>query len=177
MPFARRDRFVEELGLPAYDAAVLTESRPLADWFEAVARGAGDAKLASNWAMGEALRAAKDAGTEIPPVDPEATAGLLRLVADGTLSGSAAKAVWARMIETGEEAPAIVAAGGFAQIRDEDRLEALVDAVLAEHPGPWAQFRAGEEKVLGFLVGRVMAASGGKADPKRVGEIFRERLA
>ena len=178
LPLARRDRFVAELGLPDYDAGVLTDTRPLADWFEELAQLTGDAKLASNWTMGEVLRARKEAGGGAAefPVKPAALAELLGLVKAGAISASAAKTVWNEMPGSAESAAAIVERLGLAQISDADALAVLVDEVLAAHPDQAAQVRAGEEKVLGFLVGRIMAASRGQANPKRVNELLRERL-
>jgi aspartyl-tRNA(Asn)/glutamyl-tRNA(Gln) amidotransferase subunit B len=178
LPFARRDRLERELGIPGYDAGVLTASRALADWFEELARLTGDAKTASNWTMGEVLRVLKDRGGEIEsfPATPAALAELIALVKDGTVSGGTAKEVFDRMVTDGRGAREIVEAEGLAQISDEGALEAAVEKAIADHPGQVEEYRAGKEPVLGFLVGQVMKATRGKANPKRVNELLRDRL-
>ncbi len=179
LPLARRARFGAEWGLSAYDASVLTERRDVADTFEEAARACGDGKLAANWTMGEVLRLLKDEGARVADVGVTGAAlgELLALVRDGTVSGSAAKAVFERMRDTGRAPREIVAAEGLTQVSDDAALAAIVDDVVARHPGQVAQVRAGEEKVLGFLVGQAMKASGGKANPKRVRELLAARLA
>ncbi len=178
LPHARRDRFVSGLGLPEYDAGVLTESRPLADLFERTAERVGDAKLASNWTMGEVLRVTKERGLDAAdfPLSPDALAELLTLVRDDVISGGTAKRVFAAMLESGDGARTIVDREGLAQVSDEGALEAWVADVVQNHPEQGAQFRDGNEKVVGFLVGAVMKASGGKANPKRARELLIERL-
>jgi aspartyl-tRNA(Asn)/glutamyl-tRNA(Gln) amidotransferase subunit B len=178
LPFPRRDRLVRELGIPAYDAGVLTQSRALADWFERLARISGDAKVASNWTMGEVLRVLRESGRTIDtfPVTPEGLAELLALVRDGTVSGGTAKKVFTKMIDTGRAARAIVEEEGLAQISDAAALGAVVDGVIAEHPEQVAAFRAGKEKLLGFLMGQAMRATRGQANPKLVEAMLRERL-
>ena len=181
-PADRARRFAESYGLPAYDAGVLTASRPTADYFEAVAALFDDAKEVSNWVMGEVLRLANERGEEIAlepvprPVAPEGLAALLRLKAGGTISGSAAKEVLAAMVETGREPAEIVRERGLEQVSDEAELAAVVDAVIADHPGELEAYRGGKTGLLGFFVGQVMRRTGGKADPKAVNRILRERL-
>ncbi|HJU87233.1 MAG TPA: Asp-tRNA(Asn)/Glu-tRNA(Gln) amidotransferase subunit GatB, partial [Gemmatimonadota bacterium] len=139
-PAARAARLEAEYGLPAYDAGVLTGTRQLADWFEAAAREFGDAKEVSNWVMGEVLRLARERGAEVrlspapEPLAPAALAELLRLKADGKISGSAAKDVLALMVATGKGAADIVAERGLAQVSDEGALEAEVDELFDPHP-------------------------------------------
>jgi aspartyl-tRNA(Asn)/glutamyl-tRNA(Gln) amidotransferase subunit B len=178
LPFARRDRFVAELGIPAYDAGVLADSRPLADWYERLAAATGDAKLASNWTMGEVLRVLKEAGTSIDafPLAPDALAELLRLVKTDAISGSVAKTVYAQMLETGASAAGIVEEAGLAQISDRGAIATIVDEILDANPDQVEQVRQGNEKVLGFLVGQVMRSSGGKANPKLARELLGERI-
>ncbi len=179
LPHAKRARFVSAYGIPAYDAGVLTATPDLADWFEEVARASGDGKAASNWTMGEVLRVLKERSIAIRafPIDPARLAGLVRLVADGAISGSAAKTVFAKMLENGDDAKAIVEREGLAQVSDESALAAIVDGVVAGNAEQVEQFRAGKQQVFGFLVGQVMKASGGKANPKLVSKILQERLA
>jgi aspartyl-tRNA(Asn)/glutamyl-tRNA(Gln) amidotransferase subunit B len=178
LPLARRERLRSEWGIPAYDAALLTEDRALADFFENVARGCRDGKLASNWTMGEVLRIANEEG--IAPASLGVSAGslaeLLLLVKRAEVSASAAKTIFARMRSTGRPAREILMSEGLGQISDEAALAAIVDEVLARHPKQAEQVRAGEDKVLGFLVGQIMKASGGKANPARARDLLARRL-
>jgi aspartyl-tRNA(Asn)/glutamyl-tRNA(Gln) amidotransferase subunit B len=178
LPAAREHRFIENYGLPAYDAGVLTATRAIADWYEAVA-AASDAKAASNWVMTDVLGWLNQRQLEIAafPVSPDRLAGLIRLTLDGTLSSSLARRVLARMIETGDDAPAIVAAEGLAQVRDDDAIASWVDQVLSDFPDEAARLAAGEDKLLAFLMGQVMKRSGGKADPRRATQRIREKTA
>ena len=175
---ARRRRFVADYGLPEYDAGVLTQSPELADYFEAVARPVTNPKLASNWVMGELLRTLNDRALDVAraPMRPAALAGLIGLVEQGTISGSIAKDVFAKMFDTGREAQEIVAAEGLAQIGDEDAVLAIVREVIAENAGPVAEYRAGKQKTFGFLVGQVMKRSGGKANPPLVNRVLTREL-
>jgi aspartyl-tRNA(Asn)/glutamyl-tRNA(Gln) amidotransferase subunit B len=178
LPFARRDRFVDQYGIPAYDAAVLTSSSDVAAWFEAFASEAGDGKAASNWTMGEVLRILKERNWTIAsfPVSTKQLAELLALVAGGTISGSAAKTVFQKMVDSGKSAPQIVEEDGLAQISDSSAVIAIVDDVIAANPEQVASFRGGKEQILGFLVGQVMKASRGKANPQMAKELLQERL-
>jgi aspartyl-tRNA(Asn)/glutamyl-tRNA(Gln) amidotransferase subunit B len=178
LPDARRRRFVEVYGIPEYDAGVLTHSPPLADYFEAVAASAGNAKAASNWVMGELLRTLNERGTGIEhtPLAPAALGGLIALVDQGTISSSIAKDVFAKMYDSGRPAADIVAAEGLAQNSDEDALHAIVRAVVGAHADAVAQFRAGKTATFGFLVGQVMKGSGGTANPKLVNQLLRQEL-
>ncbi|HUP20449.1 MAG TPA: Asp-tRNA(Asn)/Glu-tRNA(Gln) amidotransferase subunit GatB, partial [Gemmatimonadota bacterium] len=179
---ARAARFVEEYGLPAYDAGVLTAERPLADYFEAVAERLGDPKEASNWVMGDVLRLAHERGERVAlepaprPVDPADLAALLELKAAGTISGTAAKEVLAEMVESGRAPAAIVEEKGLTQVSDEAALAAEVDAVIAAHPDEAAAFRGGKEGLMGFFVGQVMRRTQGKANPQLVNRLLAERL-
>ncbi|MGH7565789.1 MAG: Asp-tRNA(Asn)/Glu-tRNA(Gln) amidotransferase subunit GatB [Gemmatimonadota bacterium] len=182
-PSARAARFEAEYGLPAYDAGVLTATRPLADWFEAAASAFDDAKEVSNWVMGEVLRLAKERGEPVAlqpeprPVAPERLAELLTLKAEGRISGSAAKDVLALMAETGKSPAEIVRERGFEQVSDAAALEAEVDAVLAAHPAEVAAFRGGKQGLIGFFVGDVMKRTGGQANPQLVNRLLRDKLA
>ena len=174
LPEARARRLRDEHGLPDYDAGVLTATRELADYYEAVAAAAGDAKAASNWVMGPVLAwlNERQAAPGRFPVPPAALAGLIGLAADGTLSSSAARTVFDRMAETGRPAAEIVEAEGLAQVRDEGRLEAWVREALAAHPEEAAKLRDGATQLVGFFVGAVMKASGGAADPRRTRDLL-----
>lgn len=179
LPRARRERFRDQFALGAYDADVLTASRPLADYFEGVARAHGDAKVAANWVMGEVLAALNDSRMPIErfPVSPEALAALLDLTRAGTVSHSAAKQIFARMVATGDAPAAIAEREGLLQVGDDGQLVAWIDAVLAEHPGEARRFLEGEKKLLGVLVGLVMKRSGGRADPRKVNQLLSARIA
>jgi len=174
LPDARRARLVTQFGLPAYDADVLTQSKELADYFEATASASGLPKAASNWVMGEVLRTMKDRaiGVADVPITPEALARLLRLVDAGTISSTVAKDVFATMFETGRAADEIVASEGLAQVSDTSTIEPHVAAVLAAHPEVVDEIRAGKDRKFQFLVGQVMKASKGKADPKVVTDLL-----
>jgi aspartyl-tRNA(Asn)/glutamyl-tRNA(Gln) amidotransferase subunit B len=178
LPDARRKRFVAAYGLPEYDAGVLTQTADLADYFERVARASGSAKAASNWVMGELLRLLKahDQAVGDAPMRPEALAGLIRLVQQGTISSSIAKEVFATMYASGRSADEIVQAEGLAQIGDEAALVALVREVIAANADAVAQYRAGRQQTFGFLVGQVMKGSRGKANPTLAGELLRREL-
>ena len=178
MPGARMARFREEYGLPVYDAEVLTATRAVADYFEATAKEAGDAKAASNWIMTEVLAWLNQRQCDISdfPLAPAGLAELIRLVGDGTLSSNLGRQVFTRMIETGRSASAIVEEEGLAQVRDVSQLEAWADEVVAAHPDEVARFRAGDQKLMGFFMGQLMRKSKGKADPRQATEILRKKL-
>ncbi len=178
LPDARRRRFAEQYALPEYDAGQLTESRGLAEYFEAVVKAGAPPKSASNWMMGELARTLKERGLDIAasPVPADRLAGLVALIEAGTISGSMAKGVFEKMLATGRAAGEIVAAEGLTQIDDESQIAALVADVLAKHPDPVAQYRGGKTTTFGFLVGQVMKAAGGKANPKRVNELLKKAL-
>ena len=178
LPEARRARLVAQYGLPEYDAGVLTQSAGLADFFEAVAAGSGNAKAASNWVMGEVLRTLKERGVDLPGIalTANALAGLITVIDKGLISSSIAKDVFAKMVDSGEAADAIVAREGLAQIGDEDALRAIVQAVVDRNADAVAQYRAGKMQTFGFLVGQVMKDSGGKANPKVANQLLRRVL-
>ena len=178
MPEAKRERFVRQYGLPAYDAGVLTQSSALADYFEATAAACGSPKVASNWIMVEALGRLNAAGMTIAEIriTPDALARLIRLVESGRITGPTAKEVFERMFADGGDAEAIVAAGGLARVDDDDAIEAIVRETLAQHPVPVEQYRAGKRQAFGFLVGQVMKASGGRTDPAKASAAIRRIL-
>lgn len=178
LPTDRRLRFVEQFGLPAYDAGVLTASRTTAEFFEALAEAVTDAKEASNWVMGPLMELANRRGCVVAelPFTAADVAELLALVSDGTISRGSGKDVLALMAESPRRASEIVESEGMAQVADDTLIEGWVDEVIAAHPDEVRRYREGELKVLGFLVGRVMRASQGKADPKRVNGLLKTRL-
>ena len=178
LPEARRARLVAQYGLPEYDAGVLTQSAGLADFFEAVAGQSGNAKAASNWVMGEVPRTLKERGVALTGIalTADALAGLIALIDKGLISSSIAKDVFAKMLDSGEGAEAIVAREGLAQIGDEAALLAIVQAVVDRNADAVAQYRAGKMQTFGFLVGQVMKDSGGKANPKVANQLLRRVL-
>jgi aspartyl-tRNA(Asn)/glutamyl-tRNA(Gln) amidotransferase subunit B len=178
LPAERRRRFAAEYGLPDYDAGVLTQQREVADYFEEVARETGQPKAASNWVMNEVLRKLKeDEGSlDACPVPPPRLAALVRLVGDGTLSGTTAKEVFERMWATGATPEAIVDEEGLAQVSDERALSATVAEVVAASPEQVASYRGGKKAALGWFVGQVMKRTGGKANPRLVNSLLRKAL-
>jgi aspartyl-tRNA(Asn)/glutamyl-tRNA(Gln) amidotransferase subunit B len=178
LPASRRARFTTVLGLPAYDAEVLTAGRDLADYFEGVVKAHNDAKVASNWVMGEVMARLNDAGVGIAGcrVSPQQLGALLDLVRDGAVSNSAAKTIFARMFESGVDAEVIAEREGLRQVSDDGQLIEWIDQVIAANPDEAGRLRAGEKKLIGVLVGLVMKMSGGKADPKKVNRLLAERV-
>ncbi len=182
LPEARRKRFEEEYGLSAYDAEVLTATRPQADYYEAVVAVAGDAKLSANWMMVELFGALNKAGLSLAesPVSAEALGGLVKRIADDTISGKIAKTVFEEMWRSGRAADEIIEEKGLKQITDSGAIEAIVDEVLAENAQQVENYRNADPKkqpkMLGFFVGQVMKKSQGKANPKQVNELLRKKL-
>ncbi len=178
LPDARRRRFMSDYGLPEYDAALLTQSPGLADYFEATAAEAGNAKAASNWIMGELIRNLNEGGTRIEDagIAPSALAGLIRLVDSGTISGPVARMVFGKMYGTGRSAAAIVDAEHLARIDDEGEIERVVRDVLAANARAVAQYRGGKRQTFGFLVGQVIKATAGRANPDAVNRLVEAAL-
>ena len=180
LPDARKARLIAEHGLSDYDADLLV--RLLAggaDYFEAMVRAGASPKAASNWLQGEVRRMLKDIGADDMarvPVPAEALAELARLTEDGVVSSTVAKDVFATMWSSGRAPREIIDAAGLGQIGDADALSAIVADVIAKHPDAVAQYRAGKTNTFGFLVGQVMKASGGKANPKVVGDLLRKAI-
>ena len=179
LPDAKRERFVEQYGLSGYDASVLTASRELADYYEAVAGELrGEPKLAANWVMGELAGALNKAGLEIASsqVAAETLAALLRRVIDNTISGKIAKEVFEAMWMGEGSADDIIEARGLRQITDAGAIEVVIDEVLQANPAQLQQYRGGKDKLFGFFVGQIMKATGGKANPQQVNELLRKKL-
>lgn len=184
LPLARERRFREALGLPAYDAGVLTAERGVADYLEATAArlegaGTGSAKVASNWIMGPVLALVKERGGTLGAlgIPPEGLAEVIGLVDDGTVSQSVGRTLLQQMAETGRSPREIVETEGLAQVRDASALDAWIGEALEAHPDELARFRGGEARLLGFFMGEVMKRSRGTADPKEVNRRLREILA
>ena len=178
LPDARRRRLIAQYALPEYDAALLTQTRGLADFFEDTARASGNPKASSNWIMGEILRIMKEQNLEIAqvPVTAEALAGLIAIVEKGTISSTVAKDVLAKMLATKRTAADIVADDGLAQISDSSSLEPLVQKVIASHADVIAEIRAGKDRKFQFLVGQVMKETRGKGDPKIVTDLLKRAI-
>ena len=180
LPQAMQARFEQAYGLAAYDATALTASRAVADYFVAtVAAFGGEAKLAANWVMGSVAAKLNEEDKEITasPVSPTQLAGLLKRIADGTLSGKLAKEVFEAMWAGEGDADAIIEKKGLKQISDSGAIEAIIDEVLAASAAMVAEVKAGKEKAFNGLVGQVMKASRGKANPAQVNEILKKKLA
>jgi len=180
LPDQKAARFERAFGLSAYDAGVLSASRELGAYFEAVVSdlGAGHAKLAANWVMGELSSALNRDNVDIENsrVAPAQLAGLLRRIADETISGKIAKEVFEAMWSEGKPADAIIEAKGLRQITDAGAIEAMIDAVIAANPKQLADYRSGKDKLFGFFVGQVMKAASGKANPAQLNELLKIKL-
>ncbi len=179
LPEAMQARFVSEHGVTAYDASVLTGSRALADYFEQTAKACGQGKLAANWIMGELSGALNKAALDITqsPVSSAQLAQLITRIQDGTLSGKLAKQVFEGLWAGEGEADAIIEARGLKQVSDSGAIEKIVDEVLAANQKSVEEFRTGKEKAFNALVGQVMKASKGKANPAQVNDILKNKLA
>jgi aspartyl-tRNA(Asn)/glutamyl-tRNA(Gln) amidotransferase subunit B len=177
LPDEKRSRFVDQYGIPRYDAGVLVAEQATADFFETVARGR-DARLAANWVTGDLFAALNKTGRSIAdsPVSAAALGALLDLMADQTINGRIAKDVFEEMVGTGEMPDTIVERKGLRQVTDTAAIDAAVDAVLAGNADKLAEFRAGKDKLFGFFVGQVMKATAGKGNPALVNEALRRRL-
>jgi aspartyl-tRNA(Asn)/glutamyl-tRNA(Gln) amidotransferase subunit B len=179
LPDAKRDRFKSEYGLNDYDAEVLTATRELATYFEAVVKAAGsDAKLCANWVMGDLAAALNKAGLEIEhsPVQPDRLAGLVQRIADDTISGKIAKQVFEALWESGDTADDIIERQGLKQITDTGAIEAIIDEIIAANPDQVAGYKAGKDKLFGFFVGQAMKATGGKANPAQLNDLLKKKL-
>ncbi len=177
LPEAKRQRFVAQYGLPAYDAGVLTASRALADYYEAAVKAHDDPKTVSNWVMVELLGRLNKDGKEIgeSPIPPERLGAMLALLAKGAISGKMAKEFFDEMYGTGTDPHEIMKRKG-GQITDAGELERIIAEVIAKHPGPAAEYRSGKEGTFNFFVGQVMKATRGKANPALVAELLRKHL-
>jgi aspartyl-tRNA(Asn)/glutamyl-tRNA(Gln) amidotransferase subunit B len=180
LPEAKRERFVRDYGLPEYDASVLTGSKAMADYFEAVAAKVADRKVVANWLMGEVSARLNDAGIDLAasPVSAPQLAGLLARVLDGSINNKTAKDVFAALWNReGDSADAIIESRGLKQISDAGTIEKIIDEVLAANTQSVAEFKAGKEKAFNALVGQAMRATKGKANPQQVNDILRRKLA
>jgi len=178
LPRVMAERFVTQYGLPEYDATTLTQSKAMAAYFEETAKACGQAKLASNWIMGELSRRmnADDLGIEHLPVKSEQLGALIARIADDTISNNAAKQVFDALWSQGGEVDSLIEAKGLRQMNDTGALEAIIDEVLAANPKNVEEFKAGNVKALNGLVGPIMKASKGKANPSQVNALLLKKL-
>ena len=179
LPSTKRARFIHDLGLRQYDAEVLTTNKDLALYFEETANAAGDARAAANWVMGDLAYSLKEAGKTITqsPIAAPALGELIQLITSGELSGKLAKEVFVKMFATGDSARAIVDREGLKQISDTGAIEKIIDEVLAANPKQVDQYKSGKTTVIGFLVGQIMKASKGQANPATVNDLLKQKLA
>jgi len=178
LPAVRMRRFVSEFGLSEYDAGVLTASKAVADYYETCVGLFNQPKIVSNWVMGELTRELNHSGTDASasPVSPERLVSLLQLVEQGTISLKVAREIFPEVYSSGKTPEQIVQEKGLIQVSDEGALDQIIGDVLAKNPTQVAQFKDGKQQVLGFLVGQVMKASGGKANPGKVNELLKKKL-
>ena len=181
LPDDKRHRFIEDFGLSPYDAGILVAEREMAEFYEAVVgegEGRRDPKLAANWVTSEFFGALNRGGASLEeaPVDATGLGGLLDLLAEGGISGRIAKDVFDAMWQSGKTAAQVVEEKGLKQISDAGAIEALIDEAIANGAAQVEQYRAGNEKVLGWFVGQVMKASKGQANPGVVNKILRDKL-
>jgi aspartyl-tRNA(Asn)/glutamyl-tRNA(Gln) amidotransferase subunit B len=178
LPLEKRERFIREYDIPAYDAGVLTTSRVLADYYEGVVRLCGQPKVAANWVMGDILRLINEEKRDIRdcPVTPDGLADLIKLIDNGTISGKIAKDVIEEMYKTGKAPGIIIEEKGLVQITDEGHLTEVVARIMADNPNQLAQFRSGKDKLFGFFVGQVMKATQGKANPQLINDLLKRML-
>ena len=179
LPDEKKRRFMREHSLSAYEAGVLTASRELADYYEAVVRaGGGEAKLCANWVMGDLLGALNKDNLDITasPISPEQLGGMLRRITDNTISGKIAKQVFEAMWHGEGDADAIIEKKGLKQVTDMGAIEQVIEAVMTQFPEQLAQYRSGQDKLFAFFVGQVMKATQGKANPAQVNSLLKEKL-
>ena len=178
LPAVRTHRFITEYGLPEYDAGVITTSKGMADYFESCLKLFKDPKTVSNWVMGELTRELNNSGTDIAvsPVSPDRLVDLLTMVDKGVISLKVAREIFPELYRSGKTPQQIVQEKGLTQVSDEGALQKIIDEVLSKNPVQVGQFKEGKQQVLGFLVGQVMKASGGKANPGKVNELLKNKL-
>ena len=178
LPENRKARYIEEMNLPEYDAGIITSSKSLSDFFEAASKECGNAKAVSNWIMTDIIRVAREGEFEYSdmPFTPIQFAGLIKLIDKGTISGSIAKKVFEEMVATGKDAEKIVEEKGLIQISDEGAIKEVVDRIIAANPQSIADYKAGKDRALGFLVGQCMKEMKGKGNPQILNKLILEEL-
>ncbi len=177
LPDARKLRFVSEYELPEYDAAILTASREMANYFEEAVKGGAKAKKVSNWIMTELLRELKGADVTECRVKAQQLGALLKMVDDGTISGKIAKTVFLEMMETGKDPEVVVKEKNLIQVSDTGELRTMVQEIIAANPEQAADFKGGKKKLMGYFVGQLMQKTKGKANPKVANELFSKELS
>ncbi len=180
LPEAKRDRFEQQYGLPRYDATVLTGEAALADYYEAVVKASGaDAKLCANWVTTDLLGALNKLGKDIAdsPITADMLSGMLKRMADNTISGKLAKDVFEAMLNGEGDADTIIDRKGLRQITDDGAIIAVIEQVMTANPKQLEEYRSGKDKLFGFFVGQVMKASQGKANPDAVNRLLKDKLA
>ncbi len=177
LPDAKKERFVRELGLTPYDAGVICENKEMAEFFEKAAKG-HEAKKVANWLMGDffAMLNEKHLGLEESPISAENLGNLVELITQNVINGKTAKDVFAIMVETGEAPEKIVEERGLKQVTDSGAIEKVIDEVIAANPDNVAAYRGGKTALMGWFVGQVMKASGGKANPGMVNQLLKQKL-
>ena len=177
LPDARRERLEKEYGLSDYDAGVITASRPMAEYFDEVVAGGADAKLAANWIMGELAKHLNAENKTIvdSPVEPARLAAMIQMITKGTISSKIAKTVFEEMWTSKDAPEEIVKAKGLVQITDTKAIEEIVDKVIADNPKPVEDYKGGNKKAIGALVGQVMKQSKGKANPQMVNQLLAQK--
>ena len=178
LPESRKARYIEELGLPEYDAGIITSSKHLSDFFEAATKECGNAKAVSNWIMTDIIRVVREKGIEYNelPFTPKQFAKLITLIDKGIISGSIAKKVFEEMVETGKDAEKIVEEKGLVQISDERAIKEVVDKIIAANPQSVEDYKNGKDRALGFLVGQCMKEMKGKGNPQILNKLILEYL-
>jgi aspartyl-tRNA(Asn)/glutamyl-tRNA(Gln) amidotransferase subunit B len=178
LPDTRKERYMKDFGLPAYDAGVITSSKALSDFYEECIAHYHDPKTVSNWVMVEMMGLMNEKGMEVEQIKfrPEQLAGMLSMIDKGTISGKIAKEVFRDMFETGKDPEAIVKEKGLVQISDESELEKIAQKVIEENPKSVQDYKNGKEKAMGFLVGQMMKETKGKANPQMVNDILKKLL-
>lgn len=178
LPAAKKQRLMDEFALSNYDAELLTQSRDVANYFEAVAKGCGDAKLAANWVIGEVSKTLADNELEISvsPVNSDALVELLKRIQDNTISNKIARDVFAAMWAGEGSADEVIDKKGLKQITDTGAIEAMIDEIIANNPKQVEEYRGGKDKLFGFFVGQAMKASKGKANPASLNDILKKKL-
>ena len=177
LPDQKRQRFIDEFSLPEYDAVILTESKELADYFEAAVAVSPQPKKVSNWMMTELLRELKGADIGQCLVQPNQLGSLLNMVEEGTISGKIAKTVFSDMLESGKDPEQIVKDKNLVQVSDESELLGLVREIIQQNPDQAEEFRGGKTKVMGYFIGQLMQKTKGKANPKLANKLFNEELS
>jgi len=178
LPLEKRDRFLSEYQLTAYDAGVLTSSRAMADYYEEAVKLSGRPKIAANWVMGDVLRLLNEDRRDIKssPLSPASLAEMIKLIEAGTISGKMAKEIVEEMYKSGKPPQAVIKEKGMVQLTDEEAIAEIITGIMAANPAQLAQYRNGKDKLFGFFVGQVMKATQGKANPQIINELLKKML-